>query len=281
MVSVRVYQDYVFGVPVGSLASRAVDWLDLVFSQFNPLGLFLGLVGAAALRIANLRFLAASLVSIAVLMVYSIIYNTVDAEVLTVPAFMLFSVWVGIGFLWTLSGVATWLQEARESLPLRGIREAASHPLLLLGIIAFGALPVTSVILNYSSQNLRSDDRAYEYAREVINTVPDGSVVLSTEEDRTFSLWYMRYVEENARDVATVTVPLLDFDWYWNSIHKRYPNRIPPGVPADLAEGVTRIVEHNDGGARVFFTYWDLFLYESFELETVGMLLAARVKSRR
>ena len=284
MVSAQVYQDYVFGVPVGSLASRAVDWLDLVFSQFNPLGLFLGLVGAAALRTANLRFLAASLVSIAVLMVYSITYNTVDSEVLTIPAFMLFSVWVGVGFLLTVSSVATWLQGARESLPLRGVRMAASQPLILLGVIAFGALPLTSVILNYSSQNLRGDDTAFEYAREVMNTVPDGSVVLSTEEDRAFSLWYMRYVEETDRDVATVAVPLLDFDWYWRSIQKRFPDRIPPEVPADLAEGVKSIVEHNGGRARVFFTYWGPFLDENFKLDivelgAVGQLLEARVKA--
>ena len=41
MVTARPYQEYVFGVPAGTLVSRALEWTNLVFSQFNPLGLFL------------------------------------------------------------------------------------------------------------------------------------------------------------------------------------------------------------------------------------------------
>lgn len=286
IISARVYQDYLFGVNIGSLGSRTLDWLILTFSQFNPLGIFLGLVGASSLRAANLGFLTASFTSIVVLLIYSITYNTVDSEVMTLPAFMLFSLWLGIGFHRTLSDVTMWIRGTGEYFIFRHIKITASRSLILLGLIALGAMPVTSVILNYNSQNLRHDNRAYDYAKEIIDKIPDGSVVLSTEEDATFSLWYIRHVEETERDVATLTVPLLNFDWYWNNVTSRFPDRIPPGVPENLTEGITRIVEHNDGKSKVFFTYWnqlldELFLLDMIETGSAGQLLEARMKIDR
>ena len=278
MLSGRVYQDYVFGVPAESILERFLSWLDMVFSQFNPLGIFMGLAGAAALRSRELKFFAASLASIALISVYSITYNTVDAEVFTIPALLLFSVWIGIGVFWTLSGVYVWAQSARESLRPAAARVAVSHSLILLSVIAFGALPFTSVILNYSSQNLRGDDGAYQYARQVIDLVPDGSVVMSSREDQAFSLWYMRYVEETDRDVAPVAVPLLQFDWYWRSIHARFPDRFPADGPTDVKEAVKSIVAHNDGGATTFFTSLGPS-FADFELEDLGAVWEARPKT--
>ena len=65
-----------------------------------------------------------------------------------------------------------------------------------------------------------------------------------------------------------------------------FPDRIPPGVPENLTEGITRIVEHNDGKSKVFFTYWnqlldELFLLDMIETGSAGQLLEARMKIDR
>ena len=103
MLTGRVYQDYVFGVPAGSIFDRFIIWVELMFVQLNPLGIFMGLMGGVTLYSGERRFLAISLLSIIVITVYSITYNSVDPEVLTIPAFYLFSIWVGAGFLGILS----------------------------------------------------------------------------------------------------------------------------------------------------------------------------------
>jgi hypothetical protein len=279
MLSGSAYQDYVFGVAARSIPDRVVEWLRLVFSQFNPLGIFMGLVGAAALRTGEPKFLLASLASIALLSIYSITYNSVDSEVITIPAFMLFSAWISIGFLWLASAVSAWAQEtisARNSSTPNRARRTAFYTVTAMSVVAFLALPVASAALNYSSQSLRDDRRAYDYASEVIAAAPDGSVVLSGDEASAFSLWYMRYVEATERDVAPIATPLLQFEWYWRSIHRQFPDRIPAEFSADFTQALKSIVERNVSSSRVFFTYPDQLIQTSYELERVDKLYRVR-----
>ena len=278
MLTGRVYQEYVFAVPAEEIPRRLAAWLQLIYAQFNPLGLFLGLFGALPRFMKERGFLIASSASILILSAYGIMYNTFDYEVLMIPAFMLFSIWLGVGFLAIVASAPTWAETLIDRLQALPLKALTPHTLMILSAAAFAALPLTSVILNYEAQNLSDDDQAYRYAKEVIDAVPDGSVVMSTEEDTVFSLWYIRYVGEPERDVAPIAVPLLQFDWYWRNIHSRYPDRFPERGPTDIGEGIRRIVGDNSGRSRVFFTYRDRFLEESFELTTVGKLLEARLK---
>ena len=251
MLSARPYQEYVFGVAPGTIASRIVTWTELVFSQFNPLGIFIGLMAVRALRPSMRGFLIASLSSIALISIYSVMYNTVDFEVLMIPAFLLFAVWVGIGFVWI---AGTWIprRSAVES-PSSRLRKLA-RPVPVLAVLAFLLLPGVSVALNYDSQDLSDDRRALEHAREIIDAVPDGSVIVSSQEKNVFSLWYMRYVDEPQRDVAVIAARLLQFDWYLDQVHRMFPRRVPQMEPAGIQAAIDQIVEYNKGGARVFST---------------------------
>ena len=281
MLSGRIYQDYVFGIPVESVPDRLIFWLKLVFEQFNPLGIFLGLVGAAALFRQARTVLGASLVSILALSAYSISYRTVDWEVLIIPSSLLFSLWIGVGALWVFSDLAATVRELLVdvlNMLMRGVRITTAHSLVLLVVVAFGALPVTSLVLNYGAQNLRNDRIAFNHARDIMDSVSDGSLVLSTAEDTVFSLWYMRYVEDRDRDVAPIAVPLLGFDWYWRDIRARYPNRFPVQQAGSINQTLRDIVEHNEGASDVYFTYQNAFLLNSFDLEPLGPVNKARVR---
>ena len=248
MLTARPYQEYAFGVAAATYLARLVSWTELVFSQFNPLGLFLGLMAIGPLRRLAPQFYVATLGSIVVISIYAVTYNTVDFEVLMVPAFLLFSVWVGTGFYWIGS---TWIRDFAQgtgSLSEWRARVQASHQVLVLSVLAFLLLPTTAVALNYGSQDLRGDYTARDHGREVIGQVPDGSVLLGHSEKDVFSLWYMRYVERPERNVAVIAVPLLQFDWYLRDIHRMYPRRVPRLSATDTTEVVARIVKHNQDG---------------------------------
>ena len=75
MLTARPYQEYVFGISAGTVVSRLADWTELVFSQFNPLGLFFGLISIPALRRRAPMFLLPSLAGIGIINVYSITYK--------------------------------------------------------------------------------------------------------------------------------------------------------------------------------------------------------------
>ena len=278
MLSGGPYQEYVFGVPAESVRERVLSWLDLVFAQFNPLGLFFGLIVVGQLRAWAPRFFVSTLVSIGLLSIYSVSYNTVDFEVLMVPAFLLFSVWVAAGFFWIM---ATWIRDFTEGGGPAWLRVEllASHQVLLLSVLGFLLLPGMSVVLNYGSQNLRDDRGAYEYASSVLDAVPDGSVVLSDGEVSAFSLWYMRYVDRPERDVATIVAPLLQFDWYRRDIHRMFPDRIPAITPTQYPNVLDIIVRHNNGGAPVYFTYrFPSATVELTRLDTPDLIYEATVK---
>ena len=278
MLTARPYQDYVFGVAPGTIPTRLVSWLELVFSQFNPLGLFFGLIGARALLLRASPLFLGTLASILVISVYSVTYNTIDFEVLMLPAFFLFSAWTGFGFYWITS---SWIEAPGDSrgISLMGrVRVNPERQVMIVSALAFLLLPAVSIALNYGSQDLSDDYRAQDHARAIVDAVPDGSVVLSSEEKTVFSLWYMRYVEKPDWNVAVIAVPLLQFDWYLRDIHRMFPDRVPLIAASDLERTITRIVEHNDGSSRVYFTYRNSFLAESFDLtpQAEGAVYEAR-----
>ena len=281
MLTARPYQEYVFGVPAGTIPTRLVSWLELVFSLFNPLGLFFGLIAVRPLRSRASGFFFATVASIAIISVYAVTYNSVDFEVLLIPAFLLFAVWVGVGFFWILSA---WIRDFAGGTGGSSrwrLRLLASHQAAVLSLAGLLLLPGMSVVLNYGSQNLRNDRIAHEHAAEILGTVPDGSVVLSNSERNVFSLWYMRYVERPERDVAVIAVPLLQFDWYLHDIHLLFPDRVPDMPVTDTLQTLNRIVEHNDGRSKVFFTFSSQFLSDSFNLEQSGRIYEATPKAGR
>ena len=276
MLTGRAYQDYLFGAPLRSIPGQILDLIALVFTQLNPLGIFLGLTALAPLWARDRWFLAMSLLSIVALGGYSLSYFTVDSEVITIPAFMLLSMWAGIGFQWVALALSDWVTGSsfgkRGALPRR-------LPALGLVLIAIAALPAASVALNYGAQDLGDDTRALEYARGVMELVPDGSTVLSSEEGPAFSMWYMRYVEASERDVLPVAVPLLQFEWYWADLREAYPSRVPPEIATDLGVAVRRFIAHNDGTSGVYMTYRDFSLSAEFEVTQLGGVY--EIRSRR
>ena len=280
------YGGYLFDVPVERILEcsssgcrgRLISWLKLLFSQFNPLGLFFGLLGAWTLRRNNLSFLLLTIVSFVVLSVYAITYNTADFEVFIIPAFLLFSTWIGIGFFRVLSTLAERPTAGRPVLFARLIRPSALHVVLVTSVLALLLLPGVSVVLNYESQDLSGDRSAFNHASDLLGSVPDGSVLLSERDRTVFSLWYMRYVEQPHRDVATIAVPLLQFDWYRRDIHRAYPDRIPEITSEDALGAVRKIIEHDGSGTGVFTTFTSSFLSSSFDVGQVGSVFRVTPK---
>jgi hypothetical protein len=278
LVTGRAYSDY-FGISPAFLPGRLMAWAHLLFVQFNPLGLFFGIMGARTLFVRQRGLFFATLASILLLTTHSIQFHSIDSQVLMIPVLMLVSIWAGVGFVSVASGIESWLTDLSRLRRFSGIRFATAHMALPLFMIAFLSIPIASVALNYDSMDLSDDTRAYDYASDVLDSVPDGSVVFSLLEGRVFSIWYMRFVEEKHRDVTPIAVPLLQYDWYWENISHRFPERVPQEKPADYTQALRLIVEHNEASSPIFFTYKDALVEESFDVERVGNLFEVRPKS--
>lgn len=266
LISGQVYQDYVFGIPVESLGNKLLQWLSLVFEQLNPLGLFLAILGAAALYRSDRVLLGTSGISVLVLLAYSIAYNTFDSQVLTIPAFFIISAYAGLGLCQVVTAASEWVEGWSDGLnPKAGFRRL---PIIALLLIAFVAVPVIGVYLNYDAQDRSDDLRASEYAEKVLESAPVGAVVLSDAEARVFSLWYYSFVEQSEPGIIPVSSRLLAFDWYWDDLVKRHPSVFPATAPDDVGDALMAIVTAAGDDPGVYFTYSHAFLSDKFELTT-------------
>ncbi|MDP6451780.1 MAG: DUF2723 domain-containing protein [SAR202 cluster bacterium] len=265
VVSGQAYQDFVFGVPIESLGQKLITWLELVFEQLNPLGIFLAIGGISSLLKSERLLLGATGASAAGLLAYSIFYNTFDSQVLTIPAFFIISAYSGIGLFNILASASQWVDERFDSEQPESLKRRL--PIGVLILIAFLTVPAIAVYLNYESQDRSEDRRASEYAERLLESVPPGAVVLSDTEDRVFALWYYGFVEERDNPgIIPVSSRLLQFDWYWNSLVERHPDIFPQEMPEDVADALVTIVESASDEPGVYFTFFHPFLADNFVL---------------
>lgn len=264
------YQEYVLGVSVDMVGDRLIPWLNLVFSQFNPLGLFFGLMAGGVLLSRSPRLLGAISSSAVLLLIYSISYRTVDYQVMMLPVFLMFSIFVGIGFFWALSA---WLSPVLKGdvVTIGWLSIRNELVVVTTAISVFVLVPGISVLLNYESQNLRYDRVAYDYAWNVIDSVPEDSLVLSDNEKSAFSLWYMRYGEDLEPNFVPVSVRLLQFDWYRRDLFETYPDVIPEVDSDDVHAVMETIIEYSDPGG-VYFTFNPRFVSDRFSVERLGLV---------
>ena len=278
MLSAKPYQHYLLNLEAGAFLDRALKWVEVAFNQFNPLGLFFGLMGIVALRTSHRGLLAAAGASIAIISAFTLAYNTVDFEVPMLMAFVPFALFVGVGFFRIISGW-TRIPNGSDQAESNGqARPEMSLQVWVLGVLGFLLLPGLTVVLNHGSQDLSGDRTAYDHGMSLIEAVPEGSVVLALVEKDLFPLWYMRYVEQPDKDVAVVAAALLQFDWYVRDTHRLFPNRVPAAVGEDFPGAVVRFLEHNQGKARVFLTFRNRALVGRVDLQPVGPVFEASLR---
>ncbi|MBF8267464.1 MAG: hypothetical protein HW388_972 [Dehalococcoidia bacterium] len=260
-VSAMPYRDLAFGLPRHALANlpeRWVEWADLLVRQFNAVGLFLGILGAWRLRVSSSPLLVFTGLLFLSSLAYSLTYYTADAQVYLLPAFLVFSLWIGVGLHWLLY-VAAMSREMGRGLPFL--------PPLALAAAAFLVVPALQLTLNFQGISLRDDRESLAYAQGIFQRVEPDAVIIADTEQELFPLWYYSYVIENGRGPVVLSSRLSQFDWYLRGQHERNPEMVPAEVTGDYWRRLARVVEHNLGKRPVYITAGASFLLGQFEGE--------------
>lgn len=128
--------------------------------------------------------------------------------------------------LWMAHGLQTVLSHFKAGLP-RAIT-------ICLGV-ALALIPLT---LHYESQNHREDYAIEDYARNMLEGVDSGAIVISEQEMTfIFPTFYLQHVERFREDVAVVEPELLWLPWYYAQLERSHPtlfSRSRPEVSAYL-----------------------------------------------
>ncbi len=256
LVSGAPYRSFVFGVSPSDLFPRVMSWAGLLVEQFTLVGVGVGFLGLGLLLERWPRLLWDTLAVGVFYVVYAIGYRPGDSYVYLIPFFVLFALWMAVG----------WWGLFTQVLPqvLRSSRWAAGGLVVLMV-----GVPLFNVVANYDHLDLSKDVEAREYAAGVFRVVPDGALVLAKDDAHVFSLWHQRYVEAPDSQVMVVAAPLLQYQWYWDQLRQREPGRVPSLDPGNWEARLLTLVEANLAKG-VYLTYEDDLVKERYTLVPVG-----------
>lgn len=190
------------------------------FSWQHPLGIFgllPGLVGMAGLvvlwtrrwRLAcalSILFLLSSLGAVIYFNLPAEYFRSIDRHYL--PSFVIFGIWI-------IYGVHLLIEQLDQLSRKYRIYGTGMVLLLLL-------LTVTDQILtNYRHTNGSHRYFAYDYAHNLLASLPKNAIFFVAGDAHTFPVWYLQYVEGFRTDVTVCNLNLMNTTWYLRQILSR------------------------------------------------------------
>jgi 4-amino-4-deoxy-L-arabinose transferase-like glycosyltransferase len=231
VVSARQYQQFVFGLESSEIPGRISEWAELLGDQFGWWGLAIALVGGWGQWQRDRRLALFALTWAFLVGVYAFYYDTTDSHMYLLPALMLMALCWGEG-VYLLLGM------------VRRQREVWQRLALIVVIL----LPAVSVALHWQAVDPDDDWESRIYFEQVLETVPQGSLIIVRADQPTFALWYAVYAEDMRSDVRVVSGPMLAFIWYREHIRNLYPGlvvNVPRGVNLTWDDLVHDLVASN------------------------------------
>lgn len=143
-------------------------------------------------------------------------FRSIDRHYL--PSFVIFGTWIvyGAGFL--LSRTAR--------LPHK-IKYPGTGLVLVLLLLAASS----QISDNYRQADGSRRYFAYDYARNLLTSLPENTIFFVAGDANTYPVWYLQYVEGFRTDVTVCNLNLMNTTWYLHQILSR-----DPGFPLTLTD---------------------------------------------
>lgn len=186
LVSGKIYQPNQFALPPAEFWPRLASWLPEFALQLGILG-WVGLLWYSR-SLTQKRWVG--IVGTAVFyLIYAFFYNTQDAIVLALPAWLLLSFCL---------------------IPLTP--QVSAWSLLL---------PPMAVLLHLVSQTGANIHNIRPQVATILESVPSDAVLITSGDPDIFTLWYFHHVEGMREDIILVDDRLFAFDWYRDRIQQQ------------------------------------------------------------
>jgi hypothetical protein len=131
-------------------------------------------------------------------------------------SFYAFAIWIGLGVI----AVKEQLEKLMKA-PLARYTAAG---------LCFLAVPVLMGTQEWDDHDRSHKTLARDLAKDYLESCPPNAILISSEDNDTYPLWYAQEVEGIRPDVRIVITTLLGSDWYMNQL--RY--KINQSAPTDL-----------------------------------------------
>lgn len=211
VVTATLYHDYLSLLEPADWLGRLVSSASYVQQSLSWSGLGLAALGGVLLWFRDRLFLAYLLSLAGLTLAFRVVYPAVGNPVYLLPVLACLSLLIGLGVGWLLNKVQDWTG-------VGGLAVVGFSLLLALGIRAISLAP---------QFDLSEDRQAAQFGQSTLKKLPPHAIVLSDQDDTTFSLWYRQALKQR-RDVVVIDKRLLYFDWYRHHLHHHYPDLTLP-----------------------------------------------------
>jgi len=192
-------------------------------------GIF-GIVGLISLWRRHTRLAIGMVVLFLLTSVGAILYFNIPADYFRslfrhyMPSFIIFSIWIAYG-------IGSLLLYMLNFLKLHGLLN------YLLIIVLLLALPGYQIARNYHELDGSKNYFTEDYALNILNNLPEFSILLTFGDNDTFPLWYFQVVEDVRPDITILNNSLLNTTWFIRQSLARQPN-LPLGIAPDQIDSL-------------------------------------------
>ncbi len=192
LVSARLYQPNVFGVPFTAWTPRVLDYGLSFLGQFVYLGVGVLAAGVIIQQSTDRKLHWLMLLTVTLYAAYALAYDAVDAALYFLPGLLILSLYLAYG-------------------------------LHYLGWAAM-LLPAALLMVNYARYDLSNNLDVVGRASRVLQAAPQDALLMSPGDSTIFALWYYQSVVGERPDIALVDRNLFAFDWYRQRLGRQYPD---------------------------------------------------------
>lgn len=179
LITAQKFSSY-FMISFSEIPKRILSYLGYLIDNFLVMGLILGIIGLIGLCKNNVKILALFSLMFVSNVLFYLNYYVFDVEVMFIPSFIIFSIFIGIGLITVFNFIKNTMKDFKIEINFRKIKINTLNLFIVFIIVAsFLLVPVTSYFTNYSQiEEINNDNFAY-FAYTSLNGVPSNSTIIT------------------------------------------------------------------------------------------------------
>ena len=184
MLSGKMFNSLFWAYGLNDLPSELATYFHQLWSNYFGLGLILGVIGFLYVSKTNPKLNLGFLLMLIGYLAFYLPYGAVDKEFMFLPSHLIWSIWIGLGFL----ALKKWSKSIQPSF------EKFSYNVLIL-------LVVSGFLFNLSYVDISNDSSAREIGEKIFSSIESNSLYFGSWFDIPI-LEYLQIVEGEREDVT-------------------------------------------------------------------------------
>ncbi len=203
------------GLDVVSATERVLFALRILPQEIGWLGLIAALIGSWLIVQSDRPTAALLGILVGLNLVFAAVYPVRDSEVYLLPVYLGCALTIGPGVVYLALAASKGFAD--------GSRGFNPNPLVVVAAVCV-AESALALALNFRAIDASHDTSARDYAVGVLRDLPLGAILVTQNDQQTFSAWYVQQVLGDRPDVVILDERLFGFDWYRTSLGRTYPD---------------------------------------------------------